>query len=440
MKNLTRITLCASLMFAMTMTAQAENLLTAEQNGFETDITGWAVKTGTDFCSQATDKGYGGSASSLKVSIPENSDAAAVEMETTPAAITLEAGKSYKATAWVYIEAETTKLKSVQFNLAGGTWVGGSTTQKAAIGIGAWKKVESVLAPLETDSLPQYKLNVKLNLEPTDVSAATVYIDNVEFYEFDPATAPVASRGFETADVSSNVGAAGWAEQGTLTGCLSRTIDKFKSGTASMKVDIPADKSDIVEIQLKNTTWVNFNEGEKYKISCWVYVDAEKDKKLNSIQFILCGKKWTAAPPIEKSTFASGEWVKLTSDELVIAAGQSGGYAPYIKAYFPVVSDEDPVAEGKDEPLLMYLDDVEIIPSIAASSITAPESAKRLFVVAGNGGLNIIGAPQGELVEVYNLSGVRVATEAISSSSHFVAAQSGIYIVRMGHEVVKVIL
>ena len=63
-----------------------------------------------------------------------------------------------------------------------------------------------------------------------------------------------------------------------------------------------------------------------------------------------------------------------------------------------------------------------------------------LYIALAKGGLTLVGAPMGELVEVYNLSGVRIAAEKVASSQHFIAVQSGVYIVRMGDQVRKIVL
>ncbi len=424
---------CVALFFAASATVSAENLLSADQNGFETEaadnigISGWvAGDKYVGFISRSDEQAYEGTYSA-KIFVPASDATMTDILFATSGDLGLTSDKTYTLSCYVYIDGANDKLASgmVQLALNDGWATSGGAIQKNTIATGEWVKIEK----LGLKGKPSKGAAVKFILQRTVVADLTMYIDNVVLTEEGAAPTAEEIAGFERADAASNVGAFGW--ESPAGAYLDRVTAMKNSGDASMKAEVAADNASLASVELKNTAnTMALEVGDKVKVSCYVYLDGSKKAKLNNFAFALSVGGWIGSTAIPAADITTDGWVKLESPEIEVPEGKAGSYAPYIKLNLTATADE----------LLMYIDDVELTKVETPTSVVSPDASERLFVVKASNGLNIIGAPQGELVEVYNLAGTRIAAEAIASSSHFVAAQSGIYIVKMGEQVTKVIL
>ena len=237
---------------------------------------------------------------------------------------------------------------------------------------------------------------------------------------------------FETADAASPTGADDWVGNKGIT---IRSTDKAHTGTASISVVVPADNTTLNDIQLKNMEADNMTRvelTEKIKLSFWLYLPEAGSAKLLSIQPFA-----TQAGIFPGATFTADitkdEWMHIESAEFTL---EEKGKPNAMKIGTGVKALFD---KAVTDALTFYVDDVELI-KVDATSVASPDAAERLFVATEKDGLRIIGATKGELVEVFNVSGVRIAAETIVSDQQFISAQSGVYIVKMGNQVKKVML
>ena len=201
----------------------------------------------------------------------------------------------------------------------------------------------------------------------------------------------------------------------------------FADGIISGFASVADTETAAVTLKRVPATFDRFEADDKVKVACWVYVPALENAKLNGVQFLLTRNQITTAT-IPNADISKGEWVRLESSEITTEAKEYG------------VGVKVVLNKANTDGLTMYIDDVEFVNSSTATSIASSNTTERLFVTTEKTGLRIIGAPYGALVEVFNVSGVRVAAETNTSNQQFIPMKSGIYIVRMCNQVKKVIM
>lgn len=237
--------------------------------------------------------------------------------------------------------------------------------------------------------------------------------------------------GFEIA--AEDGSADGW--KASADGFYGRTTDMAYEGDASMKVflsdDIVSGTTYNSSILVASTGTMTFEQDKVYKFSYYIYIDEVGSEKLSAIS-IAKSSTWLEISKIQTSTIEKGQWVKVETGEYTYT-GETQASAITIKLFCNGGSETVDVS--------CYIDNVEVIDVEAynASVSTSVESAVK--VIASNGGVTVNGAEMGASVDVYAMTGAKVVSSTITSNSVFVPiAPKGIYIVKVGDDVVKVAL
>ncbi len=158
--------------------------------------------------------------------------------------------------------------------------------------------------------------------------------------------------GFEIESAQNKGGAAGWTAK--EEGVFSRSTTIANNGNASMKVNIPATELKLKQVEMTSGIFT-VEKGKSYKVSCWIFIDAEKGNRIKGLQLNLCYGKWMSST-VKKNTVKTGEWVKIESTTYTIPADSKGNK---FKVNFRAFLND--AYKGKlDKEILFYLDDVQV--------------------------------------------------------------------------------
>ncbi len=449
MKTITRTVLSAIMLFTMTITAQAENLMDAGRAGFEIEdatsnigAQGW-TSTKSNYFTRTTEEFHSGTAS-MKLVIPTTADSTlvGVDLKNTKDVIAFAEGDKCKVSCYVYVDGEKcSKLGNVVFALSIGKWVQSAPIVADSIAKDGWVKITSpeITVP-ETKGFAPF---IKINLAEGVTGELVMYIDDVEFSKLESAPLEpeeieepsTPSVGFEVATDTVVCGAVGWEVKNDQDfGYYNRSTEKAYHGDASMKVNMPNALESTNNCFLSSTILTPVTVDNTYKVTCWVYI--EKVGQLKSIDLISSTMKWQSTT-INKANIQTGKWVKLESKEYspLNGAGEvaDGSVNAGIRTNILGAAN----FTGEDGEIILYLDNVEIVKN-GASGLNSTEN--NIQVLRGHGGITIVDAEPNMPVVVYNLSGIQMASTTIHSEQVFIPLQSGIYILKVGNKTTKVVL
>ncbi len=236
---------------ATTSTFTGENLLADYDPDFEgsTLSSKWSAKTGSTTEISKEQKKSGDQ--SLKITV-----SSAQQVGPTAASITLEAGKTYLFSAYIY------PLKADKYRLR----VTGSTPWRTCT-VNTWNHLAEVVSVSQDTNVSLYFQNAT-----GATYSGTVYVDNIEVYEIEFGNNLLSDRDpdFETIDVSTYTTDSNsplWNVRSITS--VGNTTEQKKSGSKSVKVDRDG-KGQQVGLMAEN---VSFSAGKRYYASAWVYSD-----------------------------------------------------------------------------------------------------------------------------------------------------------------------
>ncbi len=159
--------------------------------------------------------------------------------------------------------------------------------------------------------------------------------------------------GFEVENLAVKGGAAGWITK--QDGIFERSLEKSNTGKASLKINVPADELSLDKVDI-NSDIFTVERGQKYKVVCSIFVDAEKSKRLNSVQLNFSYGKWMATT-IKANNIKKGEWTQIESDVYTVPADNKGNkFKVTLRTFL------NTTYKGKlDKEVLYYIDDVQVV-------------------------------------------------------------------------------
>ncbi len=470
MKTITKVATLLAVPFMMATTVNAQNLLDAamgaDQASFEVESTlttdnsgaaGWKDAKSEGLCFRTTEKAYDGEASMKFAATTDDAVSSGILLTSTKN-ITMEQNHSYKLSYWIFVE-ETGNERLSQISVAKSNgWLQMFNTTISEITVGEWVKIESdeILYEGETISTG---ITIKLFASNGVEGGISCYIDQVEVIDVDAVVEPdvdepeveeetdfvLANLGdadqmnFEVIDETSNCGADGWYIIDGSYLCGTRTTEMAQDGDACMMMNLPADDTATTYLQVNTDASASkencptFEGGKTYKITYWVYIDSSKCAKLSSVQVGVS----TFVTSVKTANIAKDQWVKMESDSITFETTTSVKLV--LKSFVNTA-----YAGTDDTEILYYLDNVQtyvIDENADGTTSIANANEPAIAVAASNGNITIKGAEMGANVEVYAVTGAKVASVVATSNTVSVPLlSSGIYIVKAGNDVVKVAL
>ncbi len=387
---------------------------------------------------QAADGDY-----SMLCKVPQGSTDAMAVIETQTAigdgnnTVQLEKDKNYKIKLKVFIDGTQNAgldILQIAFSemITGGAWIDNRINSVGDLEKDKWV---SVSANFTATSSNIYKMVVKPMNPDCSEQGLLFYVDQIELMEITETVNTGFGDGdmmdFEIADAATNGGADGWWANYGEGHYYKRTEDKAYTGTASMKVEVakgsPVTPTSFLQTDDKDeANAARVNEPGDYVLRRYIWLDGSCNKSLTEINtFLTTGGQWITAN-IKPESLKKDEWVRVDSNVNFPVAGTGK---------MTIKMNNDAAAE---DDVRFYVDAFELLPGDQATGVGS-ESEVKVMAYAQGESIVVNFAPLGGVVEVYNLSGVQIATKTVSGATTTFDVADGIYIVKVGNEVFKVV-
>ncbi len=359
--------------------------------------------------------------------------------------VQLEEGKKYQLKLKIYIDGtQNAGLNTLQIAFAEiltpeqkeeglkGDWIDNRFNSLGDLEKDKWV---SVSANFTAGSSNVYKMTVKPFEPDCSEQGLLFYVDEFQLMEL-TETANLGfgdedMMDFEIADPSSKGGADGWWANPAEGETFNRTEEKAYSGSASMKAEIAKGRKVTTAsfIQTDDQDGANaarISEPGDYVLRRYVWLDDACNSSLTDIfTFITTGGEWIIAN-VKTADLKKGEWVQLDNNVTFPTAGTGK---------MIVRLNENAAAE---DDVRFYLDAFELLPGDQSSGIGS-ESVVKISAYAEGESIVVNFAPIGDIIEVYNLSGVQIANKKVTGATTTFDVAEGIYIVKVGSQVLKVV-
>ena len=359
--------------------------------------------------------------------------------------VQLEKDKNYKLKLKIYIDGSQNKgLNSIQIafsemltpeqkeeGITGG-WIDNRFNSLGELEKDKWVTVS---ANFTATSSNVYKMTVKPMQPNCSEQGLLFYVDQIELME----VTETANTGFgdedmldfEIADGNIDGGALGWWANLKEGNYFSRTEEKAYSGNASMKIEIAkggkvTNTSFLQTDDKEGANAARVSEPGDYVLRRYIWLDETCNKSLKEIYtFITTGGAWITANVLT-AELKKGQWVRVDSKVNFPTAGTG---KMIIRMNENAASEDD---------VRFYVDAFELLPGDQATGIGS-ESEVKVAVYSQGESIVVNFAPLGETVEVYNLSGMQIAAKKVTGVTTTFDVADGVYIIKAGSEVLKVV-
>jgi hypothetical protein len=164
-----------------------------------------------------------------------------------------------------------------------------------------------------------------------------------------------------------------------------------KTGTQSLSVKLNSDAAKLPSIDVKFRTGLNYTDGDYYKISCQVKIDAAGDA--------------TNA----KVSANGNEWVPVTNTFQQIEQIDTVGSGGTSRLFFYFGNVETTTKYFVDDMVITKLTEQEVLDYIATDITSNKSQTFTVYPNPASDKINIIADGAVENIEIYNLAGVKVA-------------------------------